>query len=442
MTAQLKRLLAHPVFITLTAFLARFAIISYAWIESRTPVKAFLPYGYELGRVAGSIAAGQGFSSPLRFFDTGPTAWFTPIYPYLVAGIFRIWGIFSVESKLVIETSNCAFAALTVIPIYGIAQRSFGKAAAIGASWAWVFLPTSLLFPLYWIWDTNLAALCMTLLFWATLAIPEAKTTWTWVAYGALWAMGVLINPSLLAVFPFLAGWAIWRSRRESLPWLTFAAPTILVFALAMVPWTVRNYRVFGKFIVLRSNFGLELWLGNNPSVPDTWSPWLHPNDSREEAEKYKAMREIPYMEEKEREAVAFMRTHPGDTLHFMFRRFINTWLAITDSPADGWGFMPLYAKGFIALNLLFSVFTFLGALFAHRERNEEAIPYLLLLLVFPLVFYVTHSSLRYRFPIDPIMMVLAAYGVVHSVSLFTERLLRQGEPAEPAPPVPPVLTH
>ena len=71
-----------------------------------------------------------------------------------------------------------------------------------------------------------------------------------------------------------------------------------------MVPWTIRNYRVFGKFIVLRSNFGLELWLGNNPAVPDTWSPWLHPNDSLEEAQKYKRMGEIAYMEDKEQRSV------------------------------------------------------------------------------------------------------------------------------------------
>src|ERR1700688_172749 len=124
MVAQLKRLLTYPVFIVLFAFAAHMLILSYMWHGERIPVNAFLPYGYELGRVASAIAAGRGFSSPLRFFDTGPTAWFTPIYPYLVAGIFKIWGIFSFESRLIIETLNCVFAALTVLPIYGMAQRT------------------------------------------------------------------------------------------------------------------------------------------------------------------------------------------------------------------------------------------------------------------------------------------------------------------------------
>jgi 4-amino-4-deoxy-L-arabinose transferase-like glycosyltransferase len=439
MGAPIKRLLSHPVFIVTFAFAAHMAILSYMWLTAKMPVKDFIPYGYELGRVASAIAGGRGFSSPLRFFDTGPTAWFTPIYPYFVAGIFKIWGIYSFKSRLIIETTNCAFASLTVIPVYAIAQRTFGKSIAIGAAWGWVFLPTSLFFPITWIWDTTLAALFLGLIFWATLAMREAKTVWAWAGYGALCALGVLVNPSLLSVVPFLAGWAVWLSRRDSLPWVKFSAAAVLVFALAMVPWTIRNYRVFGKFIVLRSNFGLELWLGNNAGVPDTWSPWLHPNDSFEEAGKYKRMGEIAFMEEKEWEAYTFMRTHPGDTANFMFRRFINNWLAITDNPADAWGADPLYLKAFIVQNLLFALFTLLGALFLNRTRPVEAFPYMMVLLVFPLIFYLTHSSLRYRFPMDPIMMVLAAYGVAYPISLCNRRAARQRDEISPAPPV---LTH
>lgn len=442
MTVQLKRLLSYPVFITLFAFVARMVILTVEWRVAPNPINDFLPYGYELGRVASAIASGRGFSSPLRFVDTGPTAWFTPLYPYFVAAIFKIWGIFSFKSRIIIQTSNCAFAALTVIPVYGIGERTFGKRVAVAAAWSWVFLPTSLFFPITWIWDTTAAALFLALIFWATLAMRDARTALAWAGYGALWATGVLVNPSLFSLFPFLAGWAVWQARRDALPWMRYAAACALVFAMALVPWTVRNYRVFGKVIVLRSNFGLELWLGNNPGVPDTWSPWLHPNDSSEEAAKYARMGEIAFMAEKQKEGFAFIRTHPADTANFMFRRFVETWLAITDNPSDSWSHSPWYLKGFIVLNVLLSVFTLLGALFARRASPVQAFPYLIVLLVFPLVFYVTHSSLRYRFPMDPIMMVLAAYGVAYLITLVSRRLSPQSEPVAPAPPAPPVLTH
>jgi hypothetical protein len=196
----------------------------------------------------------------------------------------------------------------------------------------------------------------------------------------------------------------------------------MLVFVLGLIPWTVRNYLVFGKVIVLRSNFGLELWLGNNPNVPDTWAAWMHPNDNMAEALKYKSMGEIAYMAEKQHEAFAFMRTHPADTMNFMYRRFVENWLAISDSPTDFWASTPLYIKVFFILNVLLSLSTFIGVMFAYRFRHPQAFPYAMVPLIFPIIFYITHSSLRYRFPMDPIMMILSTYGIVNLI-----RLLRGG---------------
>ena len=437
MSQHYKRLLRSPALIVVFAFAVRMLWLYHTWKVTPATVKDFMPYGYELGRVARAIAAGEGFSSPLRMIDSGPTVWFTPIYPYMVAAIFKTCGIYSDLSRMIIQTLNYAFASLTIIPIYGIARRTFGEAVAVGASWVWVFLPTSLFFLPAWIWDTSLAALFLALIFWATLAMHEARTTWSWAGYGALWAIGVLINPSLLSLLPFLLGWVIWESRRDGAPWVKFSCATILIFAIALVPWTIRNYRVFGKFIVLRSNFGLELWLGNNPSVPDSWSPWMHPNDNLEEALKYKRMGEIAYMAEKQEQAFAFIRTHPMDTLNFTFHRFVNMWLEVGDSPVDSWVYSPLYLKLLFIVNLLFSLFTLFGALFAYRTGRTEAFPYAMVLLVFPLVFYITHASWRYRFPMDPIMMVLSAYGVAQSISYLRGRFAHRSQAVAPVGPLP-----
>ena len=430
-------LLSYPAYIVLAAFAIRMAMLMYGWYSAPLPVRSFLPYGFELGRVASAIAAGKGFSSPLRLVDSGPTAWFTPVYPYLAAAVFKIFGIFTDESRLVLETLNCAFAALTVIPIYGIARRIFGNAVAAAAAWAWVFLPTSFIFSIGWIWDTTLAALFLALAFWATLAIPQAKSVWSWAGYGALWCLGVLINPSLLSVFPFLFGWALWQSRRASFPWTRALAAALLVFVIGLVPWTVRNYRVMGKFIVLRSNFGLELWLGNNPEVPDTFAPWLHPFEDRAEAAEFQRLGEVAYMAEKQHQALVFMRTHPADTLNLIFRRFVQNWLAVTDSPADVLANPSFSIRAFFVFNAALSLLTLLGAMFAHRARLPEAFPLAVVLLIFPLVFYLTHSSPRYRFPIDSLMLILSVYAVACLASLLRGRPLGVPERAGTAASLP-----
>jgi 4-amino-4-deoxy-L-arabinose transferase-like glycosyltransferase len=389
---------------------------------SPNPTRINLPYGVELGRVARAIAAGEGFSSPIRELDTGPTAWFTPIYPYLIGGIFKVWGIYTDMSRIIIQTLNSAFAALTIIPIYSITKRTFGEGTAVGAAWAWVFLPTALYYPTMWVWDTTLTAFVFSLIFWATLAMRERHATLAWTGYGALWAFGVLINPSILSLMPFFLGWLVWEARKIAAPWAKPAAAALLVFTIALVPWTIRNYRVFGKFIVLRSNFGLELWLGNNPDVTDTSAEWQHPNTNFAEGQKYKRMGEISYMAAKEQEAFAFMRTHPGITLNLMFHRFVSHWLAFSDSPADVWENGTIYSKSFLILNCLLSVLCLLGALYAHRSGDPEAFLFAMVLLVFPLVFYMTHASMRYRFPVDPIMLILAVGALAHLLSLARSR--------------------
>ena len=432
-----KRLLGSPVFIVGFAFALRMLTLWWVWRSMPVPVKSSLPFGYELGRVARAIAAGEGFSSPLRDMNTGPTAWFTPIYPYLVAAIFKTWGIYSDMSHIIIATLNCAFAALTIIPIHGIAKRTFGNSVAIGASWIWVFLPTALYFPIVWIWDTALTALIFLLIFWATLALRGKRNVLPWAGYGVLWAIGGLINPSILSVFPFFLGWLLWSERKESAIFVKHAAAVLLLFTIGLVPWTVRNYRVFGKVIVLRSNFGLELWLGNNPNVIDMLSQLSHPNDNPEEAEKYRRMGEIAYMQQKEHEAFAFMRTHPRDTASHAFRRFVDIWLSQTDNVVDLWRIASWYERVLLTFNCSLALLSLLGVLYARRSSNPEAAPYGLVLLIFPLIFYLTHASPRYRFPMDPIIVVLATSSVARLLQAARVSNLRKANAVAPVPPYP-----
>jgi len=62
-------------------------------------------FGFETGRIAASIATGHGFSSPFQP-QTGPTAWLAPLYPYLLAGVFKLFGVYTRSSAIVILSIN------------------------------------------------------------------------------------------------------------------------------------------------------------------------------------------------------------------------------------------------------------------------------------------------------------------------------------------------
>jgi 4-amino-4-deoxy-L-arabinose transferase-like glycosyltransferase len=425
---KLRQVFGSVGFIVVMAFLARMAFVYYFFAASRQTVRENLPFGYEAGGIAAAIAQGRGFSSPLRLVQTGPTVWFTPIYPYLLAGIFKLFGVYSYTSSLVIRGLDNAFSAFTTWPLYAMAARAFGKRVGTAAAWIWVVFPMSLFFSTVWVWDTALSALMLALLVAATIELRGSERLGSWVGYGALWAVGAMVNPGVVSILPPLALWALWPLRRRFAIAGKLVLASSLIFAAGITPWTIRNYGVFHKFIPFRSNFGLELWLGNNPAVPDAWSPWLHPDDDPAEAAKYSRMTEIPYMQEKQQEALRFIRTHPMDTLNFTMHRFANNWLGLDQSPAEIWNHVSVQVKFVVIGNCLFPLLALMGALFAYREHNETALPLALVMLFFPLVFYVTHASTRYRHPMDSIMLIFAVYGLAYPLSRLAKRF--SGVPA------------
>src|SRR6266700_8118469 len=112
--AAWARIRTSPVWITAIALLLRviWIIIGHTYRFKSTDDN--FGFGWEMGRIAASIASGHGFSNPFGP-QTGPTAWEPPLYPYLVAGVFRVFGIYSQTSAFVVLAINSVFSALTCI---------------------------------------------------------------------------------------------------------------------------------------------------------------------------------------------------------------------------------------------------------------------------------------------------------------------------------------
>src|SRR5438270_6903840 len=58
----------------------RLAVVCFLYQEQMNPARNQWVFCWETGQIAGSIAAGHGFASPLHG-KTGPTAWLAPHYP-------------------------------------------------------------------------------------------------------------------------------------------------------------------------------------------------------------------------------------------------------------------------------------------------------------------------------------------------------------------------
>lgn len=417
MKSQWSKASTSLVLILIVAFSARLA---FAWDQARKiPAEALAtaPFEQETGSIAHSLAMGEGFANPFAR-QTGPTAWLTPVYPLIVAASFKIFGIFTVRSFFFLVFLNIAFSTAACIPIFHAGKKVAGIGVASGAAWLWAIFPNAVMIPFEWIWDTSLAALLAATLLWATLELAESRRLRDWCGYGLLWGFTLMTNPSIGSLLPFLLGWAAYRAwwssypRPQNLRWLTEPTFAIALATLCCVPWTVRNYTVFHRFVPLRSNFPLEFYIGNNENYDDKHPRYPGPITKERETVRYFRMGETPFMDEEMLKATKFFVSHPRVELILTGERFVAFWAGIPH-PLDNF----LATDSWLARTLILcATSSGIGALFGILvlvwQRSAYAFPLAAYPVVFPLLYYVTHTSLRYRHPIDPVALLLTAIAV------------------------------
>src|SRR4029077_4180596 len=166
-------------------------------------------FGWEMGRIAASIASGHGFANPFQT-PTGPTAWEPPLTPYLMAGVFKIFGIYSHASAFVLLTINSLWSALTCIPIFLVARRSFGEAVAVASAWTWALFPYVIYWDIKWMWETSLSALLITTIFWLAVSMEDTDGVEPWLRFGLLWGVpeSTAVSPSSSPPPPGLYAWS------------------------------------------------------------------------------------------------------------------------------------------------------------------------------------------------------------------------------------------
>ena len=418
--------------ILLVALLLR---TGFAWDyvqQNSRQALAVLPFLQESGNIAASLATGHAFSSPFRI-DTGPTAWMPPVYPWLVSQIFRAFGVRTYGAFLAAVALNILASAVTCVPIYFAGNRVGGIGVAAGAAWLWVFFPNAILNTFQSMWDASLGGLLGAAILWATLAIEGSERFRSWFAYGVLWGVSVLTNATLASLLPLLLCWLAYRRWKQGRTMMTPVAPgatlrdalgkPALAAAIALlccVPWTIRNYTVFGHVVMLRSNLGLQLWLGNNENAPESWREQLHPIFNAGERVLYTRMGEINYMQLKEREAIHYMLSNPREDLKLIGTRFVATWSGGTPNPLSDFIHIPgLWFRSVLIFNLSLALGAIAGILVLYKRRSPDLFPIAVFPIVFPCAYYLTLSYPRYRLPIDPALMLLA---VVALQAVFVRR--------------------
>jgi len=361
-------------------------------------------FGWEMGRIGASLASGRGFGNQFGP-PTGPTAWEPPLYPYLVALVFRVFGIYSKASAFLLLTFNSACSALTAIPIFLIGRRVFSEKVAVGSAWTWTLLPNVMFWSTRAVWETSLSALLLALAVWLTLTMEDQEGWRPWFGFGLLWGIIALNGTSLLSFLPAAGLWAWYRRARRGKRSLAGVVLSAMVFWASIAPWLVRNDQTFGRFIFIRDNFGAELRLGNGHGADGTLMLYLDPVHDSYAMRQFQTMGELSNIAMRKQQALAYIKADYARFAWLSFKRFVIFWASPPKVTEPRW-IGPVKDSLFLGS----SVLMFWGLGLALRQRRPGAGLLLWLMLLYPAIYYFVYAIPRYRHPIEPVMVILCVF--------------------------------
>ncbi len=372
---------------------------------------------YELERTAISLAKTGVYGNPYAV-PTGPTAHVAPGYTLILAAIFRIFGT-GIPAEIVKRVVASVVSSLLWALMPAVASRfSLSRAAGILAGLIGAIYPARPLVEIEGDWETPYTALALVLI--AVLSV----SLWTkrdlkfkqGVLHGLLWGISLLFVPALLDIFVVFVIAGFYFCREAGVKrYLQFAAAEILLVALCLAPWTIRNYYALGAPVVTRTNLGMELRISNNDeATPDQRLNTLsglfdryHPLLSKPDALKIRAMGEIGYNTWAADQAKQWIRNHPRRFAELCLGRIRCYWLYYDPT-----------SRGKTAILAATTILGLIGFYYVFRQNRVTGVVAGLILLLYPLPNYLVHVGLRQEYPIHWLLTLLASVCVLR----WTER--------------------
>ncbi len=407
-------------------FIIRVLYITIVHTYRIRPEEDHLQFGWEMGRIARALATGFGYADPFTS-HSGPTAWSPPLYPLLMAGVFKLFGVYTSASAWVLLVISSIFSAATSSVIYEIATRCFhrtGRARkiALWSGWLWALYPAAMQFAVRWLWDMCITAYLFSKIIVIALRTrgigedspapdsPQDQTLGRWVAFGLLSGIVVLFNSTLLLFLPACGLWMLagaYKAKAPLLPMLLRCAIACGLALACIAPWTIRNYNVFHAFIPMRGNLGAELHqsiLAEHQGFP--WGATIPVCEPCPVFQQYRQMGEAAYVRSEGELAKREISTHKRRFVDYSLNRFYFFWVSLPKPPEKG-----ILIEAAREANYFFvSLASLLGLALALRQRIPGAVLFAWAFLLVPLTYYFITVQARFRHPLEPLMTILAVY--------------------------------
>ena len=356
--------------------------------------------------VARRLLEGKGFSytrPPWPFIQPGePTAFISYLYTSFIAGVYWVFG----ANPLVLRVIQALICSLMPWQVYQFVKK-LGDirpnweenrtsilaliAALITAGYAYfVFFSATLMTEGFYLMTVTWSILL-------TLDLRRRPTLKKWALWGLAVTLATLLRQVFMLIAVFLFLYVLWHNWRQVKVSHVLVAGVIA--ASLILPWTVRNYLVFDRFLLLNSQGGQTFWNTNHPALGTNF----------EGSPMFPIPTDLEHLNEAELDNALLRRgwqnvvADPGRFFLLSFDRFLEHfrfWSIPTSTPLNNIARLVSYT--------ILLPFMVTGLVMSFKEWRRWLLLYLFI-LAYTGIHIISWPGPRYRLPVDVLLVIFAA---------------------------------
>jgi hypothetical protein len=388
------------------------------------------------------VLGGHGFTFGVGWWPATPanqpTAHWSYLYTLYLVLVYFIFGPHPVAARLI---QAVIVGLLQPYLTYKIGQRIFGEGVGLIAA----FLSTIYIYFIYYSATLMTEPFYITSILWALFLAIEIvdlssrldknqshRKIILSICLGLALASGALLRQLLLIVVPFLLVWiwlVLWKRKKE-LPITTTVIVAGIMLAV-ILPITFYNYQRFHRFVLLNTNAGFAFFWGNNPIYGTQFQPILSeenitygnliPKDLR-------TLNEAAMDQALLRRGIGFVISDPVRYILLSISRipfYFEFW------PSNGSSLISNISRILsFGIMLPFMLYGMIGIFLNRSEKalrkwDSPAVMLLLFSLIYTGIHVLTWTLIRYRLPVDAVMLIFAGYALADIYQKIVRRFTK-----------------
>jgi 4-amino-4-deoxy-L-arabinose transferase-like glycosyltransferase len=388
--------------------------------------RLYWPDEIDFDNVAVSLINGEGYQSDAFRGN--------PILPFFLAGSYKIFG----HSYIAPRILQSFIGSLTVLVMFTLARRLHGRRVALLTGLGLALFPSVVYTSGVFYVDCLFTFLIALTVYLLSITPPSGRFRCLGLIGLSGIALGitVLCRPIFLAYLPFAVIFILFRYGET---WRRRIAYGLILAAMAfmtIMPWTLRNYAMYDRLLLVSTGTGLFLWRGNNEltrgdtgdryldaGAGEVWLSRLQslPLSEREElSHKYDLVsRDLETLDNIDKDrylqklAFSFIVEHPARSLALFFHKLRTLYTPFTEvRPEHATIFSDMQVFAFLLIFYPTLVLGLIG-LFYGLSGWREHLPLYMAVLSISVAYGITTAAARFRIPIEPFLVLYAAQGAV-----------------------------